>query len=333
MIPRRDALALLGGLVASACGASRRDLPAAAPEPTFALDPVVDLVPAAGLVWLVDARPRELFENAAIAPAMATIVPDERVRAIARLYGAVDVRRAGQIAVAGFADSFLGIARVPVEPAAVEAAFAAGGDVAEREVEHGVTRFRATAGARPKRVAVFGRDGAAIEQGRPGPLQAAIYFAEGKLKRALPALRADPLAAASSRIADAPLRAFAPGPFEGELARGLGGLLGAATALAAGMRPVEAKARPGTAAVAVTLLLLGAWGADAPAAEERLGAAFHLLSEDPLGRLTGVNRPIDAPRTASDPGALRLDVVLDLASLTRGLRDATDATVAEIMGS
>ncbi|MGO9838352.1 MAG: hypothetical protein ACLP1X_29580 [Polyangiaceae bacterium] len=322
-------IALLGGLLAAACGGTRGGIPAVSPGPKLGLDPIVDLVPAAGLVWLVDARPQALFQTATLGPAIAMMAPEERLAALARRYGGIDLRRVSQLAVAGFPDTTLGLARVPVDPAGVEATFATRARIGMRAVERGVTRFQATAGGEPEQVALFGREGAAVEHGEPGPLQTALYFAEGKLKRALPALKAEPLVGAGSRLGDVPLRAFAPGPFEGRWAGGLGGLLRASTALAAALRAVETL--PG-AAVGLTLLLLGAWGADAPAAEGRLAAAFHVLSEDPLGRLTGINRPIEAARTSGDASALRLDVVLDLAAIARGLRDATDASVAEIMG-
>jgi len=329
MIARRDALALLGGIVATACSGARRASPALPPAPTFGLDPIVDLVPAAGLVWLVEARPRDLFESPALGPALATIATDERVAAFARRFGGIDLHRAGQVAVAGWARSFLGLARVPLDPVAVEAAVRGRGEVDERTVERGVTRLRGTAGGEPQQIALFGQRGAAIQRGQPGPIEAAVYFAEGKLWRARPALGTDPLADAAARIGEAPLRGFAPGPFEGPWGAGLGGLLRASTAAAAAMRPA---AGPGGSAVALALVLTGAWGADAAGAEARLGAAFHVLSEDPLGRLTGANQPLVGPRTWSDPGALRLEVVLDPAAIARGLRDATDATVAEIMG-
>jgi hypothetical protein len=328
MIPRRDALALLGGLVATACAGPRSAVTAAPAGPTFGLDPIVDMVPAAGLIWLVDARPQELFHSAKLGPALAILLPDERATAFARRYGGVDPRHASQLAIAGFAKATLGLARMPVDAALLEAAFASRGQITGRSAEHGIARLRGNVEGEPEQVAIFGQ-GAAIERGQPGPLQTAIYFAEGKLKRALPALKAEPLSATAARLGDAPLRAFAPGPFDGQAASGLGGLLRATTAVGGAVRPVEAKA---SGAVRVTLVLLGAWGADAPDAAVRLGAAFQVLSEDPLGRLMGVNRPIEGPRTAGDESALTLDAVLDLASIARGLRDATDATVAQIMG-
>jgi hypothetical protein len=329
MIRRRDALALLGGLVATACAGARRADPATSRAPTFGLDPIVDLVPGAGLVWLVDARPRELFDPATLEPALAVLAPDERMAAFARRYGGVDLRSVTELAVAGFPGSTLGVARVPLDAAAFEAAFASRARVTGRTVDHGIVRIWGTVAGEPEQLAVFGNEGAAVERGQPGLLQAAVYFAEGRLKRARPALRADPLSSAAARLGDAPLRIFAPGPFEGPWAAGFGGLLRATTALGAALRPAAAKT---AGAATLTLVLLGGWGADAPSAAERLGAAFHVLSEEPLGRLTGLDRPLESARTDGDESALRLDVVVDLAAVARGLRDATDATVAQIMG-
>ncbi len=81
------------------------------------------------------------------------------------------------------------------------------------------------------------------------------------------------------------------------------------------------------------MLLRGPGGPTPPAAAERLAAAFHVLAEDPLGRLTELSRPKDGPRVTGDPTALRLEVVLDPIALARGIRDATSAAVADIVAS
>jgi hypothetical protein len=338
MIRRRDFLgALLGGVGAAACAATGRGL--ARPEsgergsePPLALDPIIDLVPAAGLVWLVEARPRELLADPVLGPALAAIASGDRLDAFARRHGQVDLRQAEQVAVAsttGAARATLALAMVHIEPGRVEAAFTARArNVDGRAVERGVTRFWGTVGEEREQVALFGQQGVGIERGGLGPLQAAIYFAEGRLKRSLPALRAQPLASAAARLGEAPLRGFAPGPFEGDWAGGLGGLLGATTAVAVRLR---AAARGADGALALRFLRTGAWGADAAAAALRLEEAFHVLTEDPLGRLAGLDRPVDGPRVAGDAEALVLDVALDPVRMSRGVRAATEAPLAEIM--
>ncbi|HEY8039397.1 MAG TPA: hypothetical protein VIF15_06365 [Polyangiaceae bacterium] len=326
---RREALALLGALASAACGGHRAASPAPPPAPALRLDPVVDLVPAAGLVWLVESRLRELLASPAVAPAVAMVLPEARFDAFAGRHGGVDLRRVSQLAVAGYPEATLALARVELEPARVEAAFGARALVVEgRAVEGGITRLWGTVGHERQQLALLGHEALGLERGRFGPLRAALYFAQGKLRRALPALRAEPLATAAALAGDAPLRAFAPGPFEGAWAAGLGGLLRAATAVAATLRPVE---RAPGGAVALRVVLTGAWGADAGAAAERLAAAFNVLAADPLTRLMGLEHPLDGPRAYGDAGALRLEVTLDALALGRGLHDATDATIGEIM--
>jgi hypothetical protein len=329
---RREALALIGALAATACAAPR---PPPAPAPTEAplkLEPLVDLVAAAGLAWLVDARPTELLRSPALGQAIGLVVADDRFAAFARRHGGVDLRQAKDVVVAGFGDATLALASLDVDPGRIEAAFAERAVAVDgRAVEPGLTRVWGTVGDQREQVATFGHGGVGLERGRFGPLRAATYFASGKLKRSLPALRADPLLTAAARLGNAPLRVFAPGPFEGAWAAGLGGLLRATTAVGVAAEPVEAPA--GGGALKVTVVLLGAWGSDAPGAAERLGAAFHVLAEDPLGRLTELSRPKDGPHVTGDATALRLEVVLDPIALARGIRDATSAAVADIVAS
>jgi hypothetical protein len=330
---RRELLAWLAaaaGAAAAGCGNQRVvAAPATAAGPPLKVEPVVDLVAAAGLAWLVEARPSELTASPVLIPAIAAIIPEARFEAFARRHGGVDLRVVRELAVAGYSSSTLSVARVPVVEAHVEAAFAErAAEVEGRAVEGEVTRFWGNVGADREQVAVLGHEAVALERGRLGPLRAAVSFAEGRLHRALPALRTDPLAHAATLVGDAPLRGFAPGPFNGEWAAGAGGLLRATTAVAASVRP---QPRDPHGAVWLTIVLTGAWGADAGVASERLGSAFRVLADDPLGRLMSVDHPLEGPRLSGSPEALRLDVVLDPLLLARGLHAATDAALAEIL--
>jgi hypothetical protein len=320
-------------MVASACAGRRAEPPRArAAPPELRLEPLVDLVPAAGLSWLVQLALRDLTSSRALVPAIAALLPADRFDAFAARHGGVDLRQVHELDIAGFADSTLVLARAPVLEARLEAAFGARAtQIGGRAVDGDVTRFWGTVGNESEQVAVLGREAVAWEKGRAGPLRAALYFAQGRLRRALPALRAEPLARAASLLdADgpAPARAFAPGPFMGEHASGLGGLLRAATAIAAAARPREL---PGGGSLWVTIVVLGAWGKQASAAAERLGAAFHVLAEDSVGRLMGLDHPLDGPSVSGLGDALRLDATFDPLVIARGLHAATDATMAEIL--
>ncbi|HEY3822115.1 MAG TPA: hypothetical protein VGL81_33350 [Polyangiaceae bacterium] len=327
---RREALALLGGLAAAlGCGPGAVAPPETPKPPPLALDPLVDLAPAAGLVWLFDARAGELLASPVLRPGLALLFPPARFDAFAEHHGGVDLRSVSQLVIAQYDGATLALASTPLQPARVEAAFAARAlDVDGRAVEGGVTRLWGTVAGGREQVAVFDARAVGLERGRFGPLRAATYFARGLLKRALPALRAEPLVRVAKLLGDAPLRAFAPGPFEGEWSAGLGGLLRATTAAGASVHPVE---RPAGGALEVQLVLAGAWGADASRASERLASAFQLLGADPLGRLMGIDHPLEEARVSGDDEALRLQVVLDPLALARGLQAATDARISEIM--
>ncbi len=345
---RRDAIAALGGalvalIAAPGCGGKRNapTTPAAPPPAPLHLDPATDLAAAAGLVWLVDVRPRDVFAALDLIPALSLVLPETRLDAFAKKNGGVDLRKLSQLVVATYKEASLYVARGAFDPARLEKTFEErteqldGRALDKATAPSGaaaapITRLWGTARGQREQIAIFGREAFALERGRFGPLRATEAFAQGKLKRAKPALRDVPLARAAELVGDAPFRAFAPGPFEGEWAAGLGGLLKASTAAAVAARPrSDAGATKGR--VDVTLVLTGAWGDDADAASARLAAAYGRLADDPLGKLCGLNRPIEAPRTRGSSDALTLDVGLDGFEIARGLRAATEATVEEVM--
>lgn len=327
---RRSALGLL---LLAACGGRGAIAPAGPRHSELKIEPLTDLVPAAGLLWLLDLRPQELMTSDAFRPALAEVVPDERFLAFASRHGGIDPRAATELVVAGYPDAALTIAQVRLDPGSVEAAFRARAiSVDGRAIEGDVIRTWGMVGSDREQLAILGRDAAALEKGHLGPLRASIAFAEGKLHRSLPALRAEPLARAAELLGSASARAFAPGPFEGEWATGLGGLLRASTAAAVGAWP------RGTANLFLRVVLLGAWGTEAPAAADRLRAAFDVLANDPLGKLMGMDHPAEAARTGHVLGegpqnndGITLEVTLDALSLARGLQAATAGTVADIM--
>jgi hypothetical protein len=79
--------------------------------------------------------------------------------------------------------------------------------------------------------------------------------------------------------------------------------------------------------------MAGAWGEVAAVAAERLDSSFRIVAEDPLGRLTGLDRPITGPDATGSPDALTLEVTVDPVALIRGLHAAIEGTTAEIFGS
>jgi hypothetical protein len=330
---RASALALAAALATFAltgCGASAIAPPPRAPPVPLRLEPACDLAPSAGLDWIVDAHPREIAELPDLIPAVALVVPEANFSAFAKAHGGVDIRQITSLCVAQYKETSLTIARTPLDPARVETAFTdrltvPGGrrlDVANPPV----VRVWGEVFGEAQQLVVFARDAVVLEQGRPGPARAAEAFAQGKLHRASPALRGEALMRAAQLLGDAPVRVFAPGPFEGDVAKGLGGLMRASTAIAASARFAGAPAK-----IDVRIVLAGAWGKDGPAAAERLAAAVHVLAESPSGRLLGLAHPVAGPDVRSSDDALVLDMTLDGNVLARGLHDALDAEIGEIM--
>jgi hypothetical protein len=327
------ALAFTTALVASTAGCGPKPVaPPPAPLPAaLHLEPACDLVPAAGVEWLIDARPRAVAEIADLIPAIALVVPEARFKSFAATHGGIDVRQITELCIAKYRATTLTVARTPLDPARVETTFAdrmthPGG----RELDvpdPAVVRVWGEVNGEAQHLVLFGREAVVLEQGRHGPARAAEAFARGKLRRASPALHGGPLSAAVALAGDAPLRLFAPGPFEGEVAQGLGGLLRASTAVA-----VTARFAGPPAKLAVQIVLTGAWGKDAPAAAERLAAAANVVAESAFGRLLGLDHPLIAPQVRGTEEALLLDLTVDGVALARGLHDALDAEIGDIMG-
>jgi hypothetical protein len=339
-IARRDAIALLAAIAATACSGPRLTPATTAPSPEpFTVDPLVDLVPAAGLRWLVELRPRAIYADAPLAAQLGLVIPDEQFAAFALRHGGVDPRLAAQLVVAGFEDAWLALALLAVNSAEIESAFARRALAVEgRALEHGITRFWGTVGDAREQVAVFGRGAVGIEEGRFGSLEVATYFATGRLHRARPALQGQPLEATSRRLGDAPMRAFAPGPFEGAWAKGLGGLLRATTAAGIAVQPrvmrpaSHGSGRDVASLLALKMVLMGAWSNDGAAAADRLGAAYQVLANDALGRLINLtDATLIGPKVSWDDSALELDVTFETAKLARGLHAITSGSLEEIM--
>ena len=326
----KPAVAVGGALLLLGCGPRRPAPPPGPPPVPLHLEPACDLVPSAGVAWVAAIAPRAIAEVPDLIPAIGTVLTEERLHLFAKAHGGIDLRQIKDLCVARYPGSLLIVARVPLDPERVAAAFddRSGRPAVRTTVVPNphVIRIRADVDGEPQQLLVFGHDAVAEEDGKTGPLRAVEAFALGKLKRSQPVLKSPALARAAALLGDAPVRILAPGPFEGEMAGGLGGLLRATTAVGG-----AARWSGRGAGITVRLVLTGAWGDDAPAAVERLAAAIHVLSESAPGRLFGLSHPVREPAVHAEPDALVLDAELDGAALARGIHDAVDAEVGEIM--
>ncbi len=331
-------LALIAGLLLTACGGGHAQPVTEPTVPTLHLSPLADLAPAAGLSWLVVARTRAILA----APAVLGAVPESELDAFARATGGVDLRAAEEVVIAGYGGSTLALARQLVDPGRVEVAFTARvADVAGRAIDrgadprHGLTRVWGHAGREKETLVLFDRAAVGIAVGSDAPLRAAELFASGRPLRSLPAWRAPPLDALGEALGDADLSVAAPGPFDGEWATAFEGLL--ATAVAIGLT-----ARLEGDVVRVEGVVMGPWGDRAGDAGERVSRACDRLRASPLGHLVGLDGPAAAPRVrvssgarggeqgGAAGGAVSVEVRVPVAALVRGLRDATTASAGEM---
>ena len=60
-------------------------------------------------------------------------------------------------------------------------------------------------------------------------------------------------------------------------------------------------------------------------------AAVHVVSESAFGRLLGLDRPVLAPKVHGSDEALVIEATIDGMALARGVHDALDAAVGDIM--
>jgi hypothetical protein len=327
----------LGALLlvaAMACATHRAPRVAPPSPPPLHLTPLADLVPAAGLLWIVDLRPRELFANPALIPALQELFPEAELDLAARDRGGLDLRSMDAFVAAGYDPTTLYLAHQVLEPARIEAAFARRvAEVQGRAIDRtdvdprGVlVRSWGARGTSKESVVTFGREAAGLALGSDTRLRAAELFAEGRLAEAKPAWRTVPLDRVAELLGDAPVRGAAPGPFEGSWSLGLGGLL--ATATGAGFA-----ARVDGAALHLSVVLTGAWADRSPEALARLRGCYEALAHSGLGLLLGLSHPASPPTYASAADHVSLAVGLEVAPLARGLADATVSQLRDIMRS
>jgi hypothetical protein len=306
------------------------------PPPKDGAPPPLDLVsshdllscvPGAGLRWVLRARLREIAQAPGLVAPLADIFPEQRLSDFAAAHGGIDLRQAHELIAAQYTDASLYGVRALVDPGKIEATFARRGEIEGRGQDlasPSVVRVFGNVGDARVQLATFGRDAVALETGKLGPLRAFEAFAMKKLHRAKPAIESEPLARLLPMLGDAHVVALAPGPFTEEWESGLGGLLRGSTA--AGVA-----ARADATDVVVTLVLAGAWGADADAAAGRLSAATNVIAQSAFGRLLGLDAPTRPPRVTAAPDALAFTAAFSAERAALGLHRALDAQISDIM--
>jgi hypothetical protein len=330
--PSQPRSAALGALlawssIAIACGGRSQTAAAAPAKPVAALHqgPLTDYVAAAGLRWLVVGRPRELAENAAFVEALSPLFSQKRLQAFTETTG-VDLRKTPSALAAGYDFGTLYIAETPSQNERVQALFAERllhGAIVRRP-HPSLHRVSGTIGTTPQTLVRIDRQLIAVAVGDPTPARVVEAYARRRLERSPTALRGSSLASLPPQLGREPVRLYAPGPFEGAWQTAARGLLGGATAVGVGMRPVEGRR------LQVVIFVAGAWG-PVPDAAERLKGAWEDLAQSALGSLLGLGAVRGAPAIESTTDLLSARLELDLAPLVRGLHTAVAGDTWEIL--
>jgi hypothetical protein len=309
-------------------GSNESQTRAAARKPALALGELHDLVPAAGLRFLVEGAPRRIWDNPRLRGALGELLPDAKLDGFAVRTG-VDLRKLENAVVAGFdmGTLYLGQCSESCGPRARDRFIER---LAGREV---VTQTDTEPVAASVKGTLDGEPVAFIDMGRVVGVasrdltlaRVPLAFALGKLKKTPPALRGAALSTLPDLGRERLVTFYAPGPFEGEWTQGLHGMLSAALALALYVEPVDDEY------LRVTLVMSGDFSEGGQAALDELTRVFGEIAASSTGKLFAFERARSL-RGSFNPQYLTLSTELPLSPLVSGLRAAVIADVWEILG-
>lgn len=326
---KRRAFLVLCLVVMTACGGASTP-PSSAPKPKPASQlhegPLSDYVAAAGLRWMLIGKPRVIAGDSGLTESIDLVLPSRRLDAFAKSSG-VDLRKADSALAAGFDFGNLYMVEAPGSVKAVQARFT------ERLISGAVVKHphpeldwvSGIVGTTPETLVRVDDRFAAVAVGSPTPARVVELFALGKLKRSPKAFLGSALKSLPiGELERAPVRFYAPGPFEGEWLRAARGLLRTSTALGLAAQPA------GGGRIQFTVFIAGDFSDPSGDPATRLQDAWNELAGSGIGKLLGFNEPTSGPTVSGTPDLLRLDVELAAKPLATGLRAAVMAEVWEI---
>jgi hypothetical protein len=308
-----------------ACHTESRPPTATAAAPLATEEPV-ELIPAAGLRWLLLARPQALLENEAFCGECSRILPEARLRAFAARTG-LELTKASFGLIAGYdlATVYAVVTTEPVASSAI-AAFRAhlrdGGRLTRPHPR--LQRVTGMAGDKPEALMTVGERVALVSVGDLTFARVLEAFALGRLERSPPALRGAALSKLPPFAQHAAALAvlYVPGPFVGEWSHAGHGLLGASDALSVTLAPAGA---------GVARFHLHLAGDFPPDASERLETSWSELAESTTGRVLSLDRPLAPPQIRASPQRLELEIQLETAPIAAGLYALLSGEAWEIL--
>ena len=322
------------GVATAGCHAIAAKTPAhkpTAPSQLSQPEQLRSLATSAGLRWIVLTRPQDFLRHPIHGKRIARFVPRDRL-SMFRMVTGIDIEAIEQLVVAGYRQSgdqsVLFLMNGTDDPIATESAFR------DRFVRNStrmayrpdaIWSHGKNAAGEVRAIAVMPSGVIAVEGGDSFRSKVALFYAMGRLKRTSRAFDLLDMGAVDRELGDGVVRAFAPGPFEGEWKNALGGVLGGASVVGAGIQFGNAET------MELSVRLAGAWGSEAPRALAALLSAWMRLAESPLGRVLGCDEPSGKLFERERPDMVGFNVRMDGARLLDGLFGVVAADLADIL--
>jgi len=282
----------------------------------------LEYVAAAGLRWLIFAKPARISADPVLSAAFARLVSHERLDAFAQLTG-IEVGQLEAAAIAGYDLGTLYVAELPTADGGIargrfEDRLTAGAIV--KHPRPAIYRIAGTRAGLPRVLVAVEDRLLAVATGDLTLGRIAEAYAERRLKSPT-ALHGAALSSLPSAPDDALAVLYAPGPFTGEWQNAAGGVLRTAFGLFVALR------RGDGATLVAEMTVVGDWP-DAQAASE-VEAAWDELATGATGRLFGLDQAKKV-RIVADLHQLTWSGELAVGPLVAGLRAATVANVSEM---
>jgi hypothetical protein len=273
-------------------------------EPPLRHVELTELVPAAGLRWLVVGSPRELGAAPALEPLREAWLTEERRRAFTRATG-IDLWQTERALAAGFELGTLYVADSTGWVAPPEKLFAerlAGSERSDRPHPR-IWRVAGVVGTRPETLVRVADELVAVAVGDPTLARVVELRARGRLERFAPALDGVSLGALPDDLRrTGPLTLYVPGPLEEDWVADGTSLLGNTQALALTLELAGEH-------IALGVALAGHWRPerDLP----RLLETWDAFARTSLGRELTLDRALEPAETSGSETLLRLRTQLD----------------------
>ncbi|MGC4064255.1 MAG: hypothetical protein QM784_06340 [Polyangiaceae bacterium] len=287
---------------------------------------MTDLVPAAGLRWLVVAHPKLLLADQDFARGLDQLFPTPRLDAFARASG-VELRALASACVAGFDIGTLYLAETPSGIGIAQQAFVDRlvSDPVIKYPGPGVTHITGIIGTTPESFVALDGFGLGVAVKDPLLSKIAAAFALGKLKKSPSALDGAALRELPAEASRAPLRFYAPGPFGEPWASGAEGLLGRTLAVAIAATP-EQRDR-----LRIEAILAGEYLEDLGAENERARRSVERFETSALGRLLGMSTESALKEVIVERTRIVVRMSLSTSRVFAGLHAAVAADAKEML--